>query len=109
MDHEYYPVLAVPRRTRSASSISKHAGPAADELKSRSIEPRGAVIPPAAVPAEALNGRIAIVGTAGSGRTYATKGFAGAERHTQPGDKGQVSANICREHPAEFVFLIWSC
>src|SRR3981189_2876526 len=31
--------------------------------------------PPAALPADALDDRIAIVGTAGSGKTYAAKGF----------------------------------
>jgi hypothetical protein len=30
---------------------------------------------PAALPADALDDRIAIVGTAGSGKTYAAKGF----------------------------------
>ena len=32
-------------------------------------------VPPAALPADALDDRIAIVGTAGSGKTYAAKGF----------------------------------
>src|SRR5260370_38436382 len=37
-------------------------------------EPTGEILP-AALPADALDDRIAIVGTAGSGKTYAAKGF----------------------------------
>jgi hypothetical protein len=39
-----------------------------------SAEPTGDILP-AALPADALDDRIAIVGTAGSGKTYAAKGF----------------------------------
>jgi polynucleotide 5'-kinase involved in rRNA processing len=39
-----------------------------------SAEPTGD-IPPAALLADALDDRIAIIGTAGSGKTYAAKGF----------------------------------
>jgi hypothetical protein len=55
--------------------MSTHAPVAAGERKSRPLEPRADSIPPPAVPAEALDDRIAIVGTAGSGKTYAAKGF----------------------------------
>jgi hypothetical protein len=39
-----------------------------------SAEPTGDILP-ATLPADALDGRIAIVGTAVSGKTYAAKGF----------------------------------
>jgi uncharacterized protein len=76
MDHEQRPVLGIARRTRSTNSMSTHAQPAAaGERNSRPVQPRADAIPPPAVPAEALDERIAIVGTAGSGKTYAAKGF----------------------------------
>jgi DNA helicase HerA-like ATPase len=55
--------------------MSTHARPAGGGRNSRPVQPRAAEIPPPAVPAEALDDRIAIVGTAGSGKTYAAKGF----------------------------------
>jgi hypothetical protein len=75
MDHERHPGLAVAQRSRSADSHSAHARPAAAERASRAVQPRADAIAPRVVPAEALDDRIAIVGTAGSGKTYAAKGF----------------------------------
>jgi Cdc6-like AAA superfamily ATPase len=56
------------------NSMSTQARPAAGERWSWPLEPRTDVIPSPAVPAAALDDRIAIVGTAGSGKTYAAKG-----------------------------------
>ena len=45
------------------------------ENRARSAAAMGDDVLPAALPADALDDRIAIVGTAGSGKTYAAKGF----------------------------------
>jgi hypothetical protein len=54
-----------------------HAAVAVRESRvhSAAAEPAAADILPAALPGDALDDRIAIVGTAGSGKTYAAKGF----------------------------------
>jgi uncharacterized protein len=75
MDHEQRAVLAIAQRSRSADSISALARPAAGSRNSRAVQLRADQIPPPDVPAEALDDRIVIVGTAGSGKTYAAKGF----------------------------------
>src|SRR5437660_11946679 len=75
MDHEQRPILTVPRRARSADSMLAHSRPAGRGRNSRAVQPPIDEIPPPAVPPEVLDDRIAIVGTAGSGKTYAAKGF----------------------------------
>jgi hypothetical protein len=75
MDHEQHAGLALARRTRTAGSRSTHARPSAGE-HGRPVEPRADAMPlPACLPFDALDQRLAFVGTSGSGKTYAAKGF----------------------------------
>jgi Helicase HerA, central domain len=75
MDHEQRAVFAVARRARSTDYLSAPAPTAAGNRISRAVQRRAAESLPPPVPAEALDDRIAILGTAGSGKTYAAKGF----------------------------------
>src|ERR1700755_688066 len=61
-------------RSRSSRTASRAAvdGPPVDGQPAAAA---GRSALPGAVPVEALDDRIAIVGTAGSGKTYAAKGF----------------------------------
>src|ERR1700732_647417 len=69
-------IRAFGRQRLSMASRPKHASVAVRESRphSAAAEPAGDVLP-AALPTDALDDRIAIVGTAGSGKTYAAKGF----------------------------------
>jgi hypothetical protein len=75
MDHERDPIRAARRRGPATSSE-----PAPVQAAGRRSGTPGATarraIRSAALPLDALDERIAIVGTAGSGKTYAAKGFA---------------------------------
>src|ERR1700738_3336940 len=69
-------IRAFGRQRLSMASRPRHAAVAVGESRAHSAaaEPAGDVLP-AALPTDALDDRIAIVGTAGSGKTYAAKGF----------------------------------
>jgi uncharacterized protein DUF87 len=75
MDHEQRPATAVARRARSTDSLPAHARSAAGARTSGAVQHRAADVSSPPIAAEALDERIAIVGTAGSGKTYAAKGF----------------------------------
>jgi hypothetical protein len=62
-------------RCRPPGAVPAHAAVGVGESRAHSgaAEPTGVL--PAALPTDALDDRIAIVGTAGSGKTYAAKGF----------------------------------
>lgn len=74
MDHEQRILRGSRRQGLSTASQPAHVA-AVRESRTRSTAPGRDRIPPPALPADALDDRIAIIGKTGSGKTYAAKGF----------------------------------
>jgi hypothetical protein len=75
MDHEQRILRGSRRQALSTASRPAHVAVAVRESGTRSAAAGRDRILALALPADALDDRIAIVGTAGSGKTYAAKGF----------------------------------
>jgi hypothetical protein len=75
MDHEQNDTGVVRRQSLSGAAGSARPASPVGQANTRAVSAARRKIPPPALPADALDDRIAIVGKTGSGKTYAAKGF----------------------------------